>query len=69
MVRVRLVRGIVWDREPHDPGDVLEVTPSEAFLLVEVRRQAVRVESDESVEGLGHRDPVAAPSKRGKGRR
>ena len=66
MVKVRLVRGVVWDREVHDPGDVLEVSPGEATVLVDIRRQAVRVESEGAVEGLGHRDMVTAPTRRGR---
>lgn len=66
MVRVKLVRGIVWDREVHDPGDVLEVSPGEARLLVDIRQQAVRVETEEPVAGLGHRDAVTAPVRRGR---
>lgn len=64
MVKVRLVRGIVWGGEPHDPGDVLEVSPGEAVVMVDYRKTAVRVETEDSVPGLGHRDPVAAPAKR-----
>jgi hypothetical protein len=66
MVRVRLVRGIVWDREVRSSGEVLEVTPAEATVLVEIRRQAVRVEGEAPAEGMGHRDPVAAPQRRGR---
>ena len=61
-----MVRGVVWDREVHHPGDVLEVTPGEATVLVDIRRQAVRVETDDPVAGMGHRDTVTAPARRGR---
>jgi len=64
MARIRMVRGTVVDGRERFPGDVVEVGSADYRLLVEVYRHAVPAEED--VVGLGHRDAVAAPAKRGR---
>jgi len=66
MARVRLVRGTVVDGVERFPGEELEVGPAEYRLLVDVYQHAVPAEEDTPVAGLGHRDAVAAPARRGR---
>jgi hypothetical protein len=64
MAKVRIVRGTVAGGVERFPGDVVEVEPGEYRLLVDLCQKAVPFE--EPVAGLGHRDAVAAPKKRGR---
>lgn len=66
MVTVRVVRGTVVGGLERFPGDVIEVTPTEARVLVDLHRQAERVAEDAPVMGLEHRDTVSSPAKRGR---
>ncbi len=42
--RIRFLRGIVFRGHPVGPGEEADVTPREAFLLVEGYKDAVRVD-------------------------
>lgn len=45
MVKVKLIRGLIWAREAKSPGDEIECTEKEARWLIE-RSAAIRIVED-----------------------